>query len=66
MKKSSLPTTSVHILTLRQRVAALKKELESTSPAHGPGTPWRTEREKALVNVEGDLARAEPFEGVLP
>ena len=64
--KTPQPATSVHILTVRQRVAALKRELSSTSSAHGPGTPWRTKREGALARAERNLARLEPFEAVLP
>lgn len=64
--KTPSPTNSVHILTERQRVAALKKELASASPTHGPGTPWRTEREAALARAEQGLARLEQFEAVLP
>ena len=60
------PTTSTTLLEARQRVAALKKELESTAPAHGPSTDWRTSREAELALDEKRLARLEQFEAVLP
>ena len=60
------PTTNLTILAARQRVAALRKELESTAPAHGPGTEWRTSREAELALDERRLARLEQHEVILP
>lgn len=60
------PTTSTTILAARARVAALRKELESTAPAHGPGMDWRTSREAELALDEKRLARLEQHAAILP
>ena len=64
--KTPTPTTSTTLLDARSRVAALRKELESTAPAHAAGTYWRTSREQELALDLQRLKRLEEFEAVLP
>ena len=66
MTNTPTPTTSVYLIAARTRVAALRAELESTAPAHGPGTYWRTSREQELALDEQRLARLEQLEGAIP
>ena len=66
MDTNPQPTTSTTILAARARVDALKQELQSTAPAHGPGTDWRTSREAELALDVQRLARLEQFAAILP
>ena len=65
MSTSPLATSNIQLLAARAQVAALREELKSTAPAHGPGTYWRRSREQELVLDEQRLARLEQLEAAL-
>ena len=60
------PTTNMHVLAERQRIAALEAELASTAPAHAPGNYWHDSRQEELALCKSRLSRLEKIDAALP